>query len=100
MNDDNYPSDEQTIANDLYTALIGILFTQQPAYQANPFYIFGESYGGTEPSFAIGALSTVFLTCRFHVGKYVPWLASTVIANNAKSSQKINLKAIGIGNGW
>jgi hypothetical protein len=27
-------------------ALIGILFTQQPAYATNPFYIFGESYGG------------------------------------------------------
>lgn len=77
---DNYPSDETTIANDLYTALINILFTQQPAYGANPFYIFGESYGG----------------------KYVPYLASTVLANNVnpKSGKKINLKAIGIGNGW
>jgi carboxypeptidase C (cathepsin A) len=56
------------------------LFTRYPQFAANPFYIFGESYGG----------------------KYVPWLASTVLANNAspKSKSKINIKAIGIGNGW
>jgi len=77
---DNYPSDEKTIANDLYAALIGILFTQQPAFAANPFYIFGESYAG----------------------KYVPYLTSAVLTNNEspKSSKKINLKAIGIGDGW
>jgi carboxypeptidase C (cathepsin A) len=80
VNDDSYPSDEKTIANDLYTGLIQILFTLQPAYSANPFYIFGESYGG----------------------KYVPWLATTILTNNnsPKSGKKINLKAIGIGNGW
>jgi len=73
-----YPSDEVTIANDLYAALIGILFTQQKSYAKNDFYIFGESYGG----------------------KYVPYLAAKVIAQNANSSQQINLKAIAIGDGW
>jgi len=77
---DNYATDEQTIANDLYIALQQFLFQLQPSYSANPFYIFGESYGG----------------------KYVPWLASTVLKNNQspKSGKKINLKGIGIGNGW
>jgi len=80
VTDKKYPSDEKTIAADLYTALVAILFTQQPTYAANPFYIFGESYGG----------------------KYVPFLATNVIKHNTdpKSSKKINLKAIGIGDGW
>jgi carboxypeptidase C (cathepsin A) len=77
---DDYASDEKSIANDLYTALQSILFTLNPQYAANPFFIFGESYGG----------------------KYVPWLASTILANNGKprSGKKINLKGIGLGNGW
>jgi carboxypeptidase C (cathepsin A) len=77
---EHYPSDETTIANDLYTALTGILFTQQPAYANNPFYITGESYGG----------------------KYVPYLAANILSHNAspKAGKKINLKAIAIGNGW
>jgi len=80
VKDDDYASDEKTIANDLYTAVYAILFTKYPQFASNPFYIFGESYAG----------------------KYVPWLASTVLANNAspKSKAKINLKAIGIGNGY
>lgn len=34
------------------------------------------------------------------IGKYVPWLASTVIARNRNTPNKINLKAVGIGDGW
>jgi carboxypeptidase C (cathepsin A) len=80
VKDDDYASDEKTIANDLYTALQSILFTKYPQFGGNAFYIFGESYGG----------------------KYVPWLASTILTNNQqpRSKTKINLKAIGIGNGW
>jgi len=74
----DYASDEVTIANDLYTAVSTILFTLKPQFSTNPFFIFGESYGG----------------------KYVPWLASTVLKNNANAQNKINLKGIGIGNGW
>jgi len=77
---DNYASNEKTIANDLYIALQTFFFKLQPSYANNPFYIFGESYGG----------------------KYVPWLASTVLTNNAnpKAGKPINLKGIGMGNGW
>jgi cathepsin A (carboxypeptidase C) len=78
VHDQDYASDEKTIANDLYTTVATILFTLKPQFAANPFFIFGESYGG----------------------KYVPWLASTVLKNNANSQNKINLKGIGIGNGW
>jgi len=79
VKDKQYLSDEKTIAHDLYTALVGILFTQHPSYATNPFYIFGESYGG----------------------KYVPFLAANVIKHNTvPKNQKFNFKAIGIGNGW
>jgi len=71
----HYPTNEATIANDLLIFLQAF-FTQNPQYAKNPFWIFGESYGG----------------------KYVPWLAHTVL--NAKAGQPINLKGIGIGNGW
>jgi carboxypeptidase C (cathepsin A) len=36
----------------------------------------------------------------FLKGKYVPWLAHTVYANNRNSANKINLKGIGVGDGW
>jgi len=75
---DNYATDEKTIANDLYTALITFLFTLQPQLQKNAFWIFGESYGG----------------------KYVPWLAHTILQNNPGSQKKINLVGVGLGNGW
>jgi carboxypeptidase C (cathepsin A) len=80
VKDENYASDEKTIANDLLIALQAILFQRYPQFSANPFYIFGESYAG----------------------KYVPWLGSTVLAYNSqpKSKTKINLKAIAMGNGW
>jgi len=76
----DYPTDEATIANDLYTFLQSFLFTLNPQLSKNPFYVFGESYGG----------------------KYVPWLAHTILTNNGnpKAGQPINLKAIGIGNGF
>lgn len=78
VNNDDYPSDEQTISNDLYTALYTFFFKLHPELAKLPFYIFGESYAG----------------------KYVPWLASTVLKQNQKAPQKINLVAIGIGDGW
>jgi len=80
VKDDDYATDEKTIANDLLTALQAILFAKYPQFGGNPFFIFGESYGG----------------------KYVPWLASTILASNQspRSKAKINLKGIGIGNGW
>jgi len=75
---ENYATDEQTIADDLYIALMTFFFKLHPEYGKNPFYIFGESYAG----------------------KYVPWLGSTILNNNKNSSFKINLKGLGIGDGW
>jgi len=71
----DYPTNEPTVAGDLLIFL-QTWFTQNPSYAKNPFWIFGESYGG----------------------KYVPWLAHTIL-NNTKGNP-INLKGIGIGNGF
>jgi len=57
---------------------IPFLFQIQPQYSSNPFYIFGESYAG----------------------KYIPWLGYTILANNLNHTQKINLAALGIGDGY
>jgi len=78
VNNGNYLSDERTIANDLYNALYTFFYTLQPQLAMNDFYIFGESYAG----------------------KYVPWLASTILTQNQKVPKKINLQGIGIGDGW
>jgi len=76
--DGDYASDEQTIANDLYTALYTFFFKLHPELSKNQFYIFGESYAG----------------------KYVPWLASTIFKQNQKVPSKINMVGIGLGDGW
>jgi carboxypeptidase C (cathepsin A) len=73
-----YATNERTIAEELYIALYTFFFQLHPEYSKLPFYIFGESYAG----------------------KYVPWLTWTVIEKNANATNKINLKGIGIGNGW
>jgi len=77
-NSDGYASNEKTIGEELYTALYAFFFKLYPQYAKNDFYIFGESYAG----------------------KYVPWLAYTVYANNKNAANKINLKGIGVGDGW
>jgi len=74
----NFATDEVTIANDLYKALQYFLFTLNPRLSRNKFYIFGESYAG----------------------KYVPYLADTILTNNVNARQKINLQGIGIGDGY
>lgn len=73
-----YARDEKTIANDLYALLVTFLGQLHPEYAGNAFYIAGESYAG----------------------KYVPWLASTILNNNGNAKTKINLKGIAIGDGW
>jgi len=73
-----YARNEYTIAQELYTALYTFFFTLQPQLGNNDFYIFGESYAG----------------------KYVPYLATAVLENNLNASNKINLQAIGVGDGW
>lgn len=58
MKDGEYATDEKTIANDLYVALSTILFKLYPSFGKNPFYIFGESYAGTNTPFI-----SVFVSC-------------------------------------
>jgi carboxypeptidase C (cathepsin A) len=74
----DYARNEQTVSADLYTALYAFFFELYPQYSQNDFYVFGESYGG----------------------KYVPWLASTIITENGNAQNAINLKGIGMGDGW
>jgi len=74
----NYETDEITIGKDLYKALMVFLFQMNPQLSKNKFFIFGESYAG----------------------KYVPYLAWTIINMNKNSTQKINLQGIGIGDGF
>jgi len=78
VDNDDYATDEKTIANDLYNALVTFFWKLHPELATNNFYIFGESYAG----------------------KYIPWLGSTILQNNANATHKINLKGLGIGNGW
>jgi len=63
---------------ELYIALKTFFFKLYPEYSKLPFYIAGESYAG----------------------KYVPYLASTVLTQNKQSAQKINLQGIAIGDGY
>eukprot|EP01102_Stenamoeba_stenopodia_P019147 TRINITY_DN713_c0_g1_i1.p1 TRINITY_DN713_c0_g1~~TRINITY_DN713_c0_g1_i1.p1 ORF type:complete len:447 (-),score=93.55 TRINITY_DN713_c0_g1_i1:92-1432(-) len=78
QNPSGYATNEQTISAELYTALYTFFFDLYPEYGQLPFYIFGESYAG----------------------KYVPWLATTVLTNNNNAANKINLRGIGVGDGW
>jgi len=77
-NSNGYVTNETTMAVDLYAGLIGF-FRTFPAYAKVPFYIFGESYGG----------------------HYVPSIAAYIDQmNKASPPIYINMKGIGIGDGW
>eukprot|EP01126_Amoeba_proteus_P002277 TRINITY_DN10719_c0_g1_i2.p1 TRINITY_DN10719_c0_g1~~TRINITY_DN10719_c0_g1_i2.p1 ORF type:complete len:408 (-),score=50.17 TRINITY_DN10719_c0_g1_i2:104-1327(-) len=75
---DNYATNEKVIAQDLYNGLIIFLFEKFQNYSKSDFYIFGESYAG----------------------KYVPWLANTILSRNSHAQNIIQLKGVGIGDGW
>jgi len=75
---DDYVFNEALVEEEMYSFLQGFL-TMYPQYQSQPFFIIGESYGG----------------------HYVPSVALRVVQGNQKQQGiKINLKGIGIGNGW
>ncbi|KAK9763844.1 hypothetical protein K7432_009137 [Basidiobolus ranarum] len=59
-------------------SFLRLFFKTYPQYANHDFHIFGESYGG----------------------HYIPEIAKDVVENNSNSTQKINLKSVGIGNGW
>jgi carboxypeptidase C (cathepsin A) len=74
----DYVHDEAAVATEMYSFLQEF-FKKFPQYQQQDFYIVGESYGG----------------------HYVPTVAlRTLIGNHDGKGLKINLKGIGIGNGW
>lgn len=68
---------EQLSTEHLYFALQQF-FAQLPQYHHLDFYIFSESFGG----------------------HYAPRLAHAILAGNQNGQPKINLKGMGIGNGW
>lgn len=67
---------EDGVAKNMY-AFLQAFFEALPQYQQNPFYIFGESYGG----------------------HYVPAVSHYVWQQSQSGGLNVNLKGIGIGNG-
>ncbi|XP_006641521.2 lysosomal protective protein-like [Lepisosteus oculatus] len=68
----NYQTSDPQVAADNYQALLDF-FSKFPSFAGNDFYVFGESYGGI----------------------YAPTLTQKI----ASSSNSINLKGMGVGNG-
>jgi len=74
----DYIHDEALVGVEMYTFLVSFL-QMYPQYAKLSFFIVGESYGG----------------------HYVPTVADYVQRGNAKNPKvHINLKGVGIGNGW
>eukprot|EP01120_Amphizonella_sp_Union-15-10_P013034 TRINITY_DN597_c0_g1_i1.p1 TRINITY_DN597_c0_g1~~TRINITY_DN597_c0_g1_i1.p1 ORF type:complete len:429 (-),score=52.06 TRINITY_DN597_c0_g1_i1:23-1309(-) len=74
----DYIHNETQVAQEMWVFLQQFL-VQFPQYKSRDFYIIGESYGG----------------------HYVPSVAYKIVQeNNLNPPIKVNLKAIGIGNGW
>lgn len=76
-NVDEYDTNEKEIGQDMYR-FIQEFFQAHPEYKTQPFYVFGESYGG----------------------HYVPAVANRIfVENQRKTGIHINLQGVGIGNG-
>jgi len=76
---DDYVFDEAQVAEDLYQFLQSF-FKTNPQYNKN-FFVFGESYAG----------------------HYIPATGARIVAGNARPAKGdvvIDLKGLGIGNGW
>lgn len=72
-----YAVNEKQIADDVYTALQGIM-SEFPEYQPLPFFVFGESYAG----------------------HYVPAVSSRILLGNKKrTGVTLNMQGLSIGNG-
>ncbi|CAI5731158.1 unnamed protein product [Hyaloperonospora brassicae] len=73
-----YDTTETEVANDMF-AFLQAFFQARPEYQAQPFYVFGESYAG----------------------HYVPAIAHRIFTANEhqEGPVRINLQGFGIGNG-
>lgn len=57
---------------------LNLFFDKWPEYRSNDLYVFGESFAG----------------------RYIPMLAHAILEYNHQPHDKINLKGIGIGDGW
>ena len=80
--DNKYDHTEKVISEQLVHVLEGF-FSLHNEYANNPFYVFGESYAG----------------------KYVPWLAKTILSQGLidKSilyNSSLHINGIGLGDGW
>jgi len=73
----DYVTNEDQVAENLYTTLT-TYFAKFPEYATNDFFIFGESYAG----------------------HYIPAASKYILEQNEKNQTKINLKGVGIGDGW
>ncbi|CAM8924639.1 unnamed protein product [Rhodiola kirilowii] len=77
---DSIPTDQQTIAKQLYVAITNFINLDPLLFRSRPIYITGESYAG----------------------KYIPSIGSYILKKNSlKSSDRlrINLAGVAIGNG-
>jgi len=76
---DVMPSTQEACTDNLYE-LLQQWFNLFPEYQSNPFFVFGESYGG----------------------KYVPSITRRIHEQNESGNDvlRINLAGMGVGNGW
>ena len=62
-------------------------------YQPNDFYVFGESYAGTQQVLFNSPHNKICL------GKYIPTISKKIHDENPSASLKINLRGLGIGSG-
>ncbi len=72
-----YAPNEAVATYQLYQGLLEF-FRRYPRYRGADFYLFGESFAG----------------------HYLPTLATTILAGNARGYPRINLRGIGLGDGW
>ena len=72
-----YAPNEQVQTYQLYHALQQF-FDRYPQFRDNDFYVFGESFAG----------------------HYIPTLAHAILDGNRHGYPRINLKGIGVGDGW
>ena len=72
-----YAPNEQVQTYQLYHALLSF-FALYPQYKDLDFYIFGESFAG----------------------HYIPTLAHTILDGNKNGYPHVNLKGVGVGDGW